>query len=65
MTQTINYNGPVFNSFKPTAQVTGLSICYLRKRVAAGEIKYIKAGNKILINIPALLQQLDRESAGV
>ena len=40
------------------ARVTGLSCFYLRNGVKDGTVPHIRSGNKILVNVPALLQKL-------
>jgi len=52
---------PVYQSIKDTAKVSGLSEFYLRKLLKKGQLPHIKSGNKVLINIPSLLDQLENE----
>ena len=46
-----------FQSIVDTAMLTGLSQFSLRKRVHEGSVKYVKSGNKFLINVPDLLKR--------
>ena len=43
-------------------RITGLSQSYLRAGVKANTIPHIVSGSAYYINIPRLLEQLDRES---
>lgn len=52
-----------FQSIAGACRVTGLSQGYLRQRCKAGEIPFVMAGKEYRINIPALLRQLEAESA--
>lgn len=52
-----------FLKIKDAAAVTGLSQYYLRKGCRAGTIPHIMNGPTYLVNISALLRQLDAESA--
>jgi len=52
---------PVYQSIKDTVKVSGLSEFYLRKLLKNGKLPHIKSGNKVLINIPSLLNQLENE----
>lgn len=53
------YDGKPFLSVRLTAELTGLSLYYLRAEIKAGRIPTIKSGSKYLVNIPRLLEQLD------
>ena len=48
-----------FMNVKDAARVTGLSECYLRKKLKEGNIPHIMSGRCIRINVPALLRQMD------
>lgn len=52
-----------FLKIKDAAAVTGLSQFYLRKGCRAGTIPHIMSGPTYFVNVPALLRQLDEESA--
>ena len=43
-------------------KTTGLSAYYLRNGCKDGSIPHIMSGTTYLINVPALLEKLDRES---
>lgn len=51
-----------FMSIKEACMYTGLSQGYLRKGVNDGTIPAIRSGVKILINVPLLMEKLNRES---
>lgn len=51
-----------FQGIKEACNSTGLSQFYFRQGIKAGTIPFIKSGKKILINVPAVLEQLDKES---
>lgn len=50
-----------FMKIKEASRVTGLSQFMLRKMYKDGTCLHIKSGTVYLINIPALLRQLDAE----
>ena len=47
-----------------TCRITGLSQSFLRSGVKSGRIPHIVCGSVYYINIPRLLEQLDRQSMG-
>lgn len=49
----------VYHSIPETAYITGLAPSFLRNELKAGRIKHIMSGKKYLINLPALLAQLE------
>ena len=51
-----------FQPIKGAVKITGLSEHFIRQGVANGTVAHIRSGNKIMINIPALLSVLDEES---
>lgn len=57
-----------FQTIRQTRRSTGLPEGYLRTRVKLGEIPGVRVGagpnGKFLVNVPALLEQLERESQG-
>lgn len=57
--KTIQQPAIPFLNVAETARVTGLTQYYLRHELAKGTIPHIKSGRCILINVYALLQQLD------
>lgn len=50
-----------FQSIPETRRSTGLSEYYLRKLVKEGKVPGTYSGKKFLVNVPALLAQLERE----
>lgn len=56
---------PVFRTIRQTAALGILSEHRLRLMVAAGECPGIQAGNRFLVNVSALTEQLDRQSRSV
>ena len=57
-TQAVNTSAP-FQSVKNAARITGLSEFFLRNGLKAGTIPFVKSGNKYLIHVPRLLEQLN------
>ncbi|MBQ4424568.1 MAG: hypothetical protein II882_02390 [Lachnospiraceae bacterium] len=57
----MQYSKP-FMTIKETVAVTGLSQFYLRQGIKAGTVPYIQSGNRFLINVPMLMDALNRES---
>lgn len=51
-----------FMKIKDACKVTGLSQYYLRNGCKNGTIPHIKSGTVYLINVPALLRQLNAAS---
>lgn len=51
-----------FQSIKQAVKITGCSEHFLREGVKSGNIPHLKNGTKYLINVPALLAQLDEIS---
>lgn len=51
-----------FMSIVEACEYTGLSKKYLRAGCRDGSIPYILSGSKYLVNMPLLLERLDRES---
>ena len=60
---TKEYTPSPFLKIKDVAVVTGLSQFYLRKGCRDGSIPHITSGTTYFINLPALLRQLDEQSA--
>jgi len=54
-----------FQSIRETRRSTGIPECYLRKLVKEGKAPGFYSGKKFLVNVPALLAQLERENQGV
>ena len=57
-----NPNAP-FQTISGASHITGLSQSYLRKGAIAGTIPHIKSGNTYMINIPLLMETMDKLSA--
>lgn len=53
---------PVYLGIKDVAELSGMSVYYLRNGVANGTIACVKSGKKILINYPLLLANLEEEA---
>lgn len=53
-----NDNAP-FQRIPAACRITGLSQTFLRKGCKAGEIPHVRAGTTYLVNVPALLRQLE------
>ena len=51
-----------YMSRKEAAKYTGLSYHFIRRGTDNGTIPYIMSGKKILVNVPRLLEALDKES---
>ena len=51
---------PVYQSIKDTIKTTGLSEFYLRKLLKANKLPHIKSGTKVFVNVPQLLEKLER-----
>lgn len=56
----IEISRPIFQPIKEAVKTTGLSEYYLRQNLKAGKIPHIRSGNKILINMPRLLAELEQ-----
>jgi hypothetical protein len=62
MAQSTEFS-PIYLSIKDTARRTGLSEYYLRSRLREGKINHITSGAKILINLPLMLADLEKQAA--
>lgn len=49
-------------TIKETCKATGLSLYFIKQRLAENRCPHIMSGNRHLINVPLFLQQLDEES---
>ncbi len=58
----MNYTGPQFLTIKQAVNATGLSMYFLRRGIEAKTIPFVKSGNRYLINVPLLLEKLNKES---
>lgn len=61
MKAKINPDAP-FQGVHEASRITGVSVRILYDGANSGRFPHIRAGNKFLFNIPALLDVLDRES---
>ena len=59
----INLNAP-YQSPRNAAYITGLSLWYIREGCKAGTIPHIRVGRDYRVNVPLLLEQMNRESVG-
>ena len=55
-------DNPAFVSIKGFCKLSGLSQFYIRSRVRAGTLPFIRSGNTYLINTAAALEVLNEES---
>ena len=51
---------PHMGTIKEAADASGLAVYRVRKLVASGQIRYIKAGRRILVNLDSLARYLER-----
>lgn len=51
-----------FQTIADAARTTGLSQYFLRREVKAKRCPHIQSGNRILVNVPLLLEAMDRQS---
>lgn len=59
-----NYTGPVFQGVAQTRKITGLARDMLYRGAKTGEYPHIKSGNRVLFNVPALLDVLEKQARG-
>ena len=55
---TSQFAVPIFKTIKETAKITKIAEYRVRKIVKSGRVKYLKAGNKFLINLDNFLEYL-------
>lgn len=55
-------NSTPFMKIKEAVKVTGLSAYFLRAGCRDGSVPCIKSGTTFYVNVPALLEELNRES---
>lgn len=53
---------PEFRTIRQTAATGVISEYYLRRLVAEGKCPGVMSGTRFLVNVPALMEQLDAES---
>lgn len=63
MKYVVDMEHPMLQSVKSTARITGCSEWYLRQGLKAGTIPHIRSGNRILINLPKFLEELDKQTS--
>lgn len=51
-----------FQTIPEAAQTTGLSQYFLRHGAKNGTVPHTRSGNRILINVPLLLERMDQQS---
>lgn len=51
-----------FQSISEAAKLTGLSSFFIRRGCRDGTIPHIKSGTKFLVNVPLLIEQMDKQS---
>lgn len=51
-----------FQTIADAARTTGLSQYFLRHGTKDGVVPHIKSGNRVLVNVPLLLERMDRQS---
>ena len=56
-------NKKIFVSIREASNLTGLSQFYLRSGCRNGTLPYVMCGNRYKINLPALVEQMAKESA--
>lgn len=57
-------NSAPFQKIQEACRTTGLSQHFLRNGCRNGTVPHIMSGNTYFVNVPALLEQLDRQSRG-
>lgn len=50
---------PHMGTIKEAAEKSGLAVYRVRKLVASGQVRYIKAGRRILVNLDSLARYLE------
>ena len=58
MGNTLNF--PNMGTIKEAAAASGLAVYRIRQLVAAGQVKYIHAGRRILVNLDSLSQYMEQ-----
>ena len=53
--QILDHQIPTMLTLKEASQQTGLSYDYLRKLCLSGQIVFVRAGNKFLVNLEKLI----------
>lgn len=55
----------ILMTLKEACRETGYSVYYLRSGCKAGTVPHVMSGNRYLVNVPLLIEQLNEESRGV
>jgi excisionase family DNA binding protein len=56
------YDDAMFQGVHEAARITGLSTRILYEGAKSGRFSFVRAGKRMLFNMPALLETLERES---
>lgn len=51
-----------FQTIAETSRTTGLSQYYIRCGCRGGTVPHIKSGSKFMVNVPLLIEQMNRQS---
>jgi len=51
-----------FQPIKQASYLSGMSQYFIRKGILDGKIAHVKSGNKYLVNVPKLLEELNSNS---
>lgn len=51
-----------FQTIADATRTTGLSQYFIRRGCKDGSIPHVKSGSKFLVNVPLLLEAMDRQS---
>jgi len=51
-----------FQTISEAARSTGLSQYFLRRGTKDGTVPHTRSGNRILVNVPLLMERLDQQS---
>lgn len=62
MSNTVIEN-PVLQPLKKASNILGLSEYSLRQGVKTGQIPHLRIGNKIYINMPQLMEQIEKQTS--
>ena len=58
------YTGPLLGGITKVAEITGRSKYSIRRDIHDGKIAYVRSGQRLLVHIPLLLDQIDKEARG-
>ena len=51
-----------FQTIREAVRTTGLSEKYMRRLHREGNLPHVMSGNRVLVNVPKLMEQMDRLS---